>query len=77
MIVSVVVALARHRRRGVLLPEETVPPRMRMADRFLGVHRVLETQMHYVDEIYDAAIVQPVQHRVRRRLVEGRRRRRD
>jgi len=32
----------------------------RMADRFAGVHRVLEHK-YYVDEIYDAAVVQPVQ----------------
>jgi NADH-quinone oxidoreductase subunit L len=32
----------------------------RMAHRFAGVHRVLENK-YYVDEIYDAAIVQPIQ----------------
>ena len=32
----------------------------RMAERFSGVHRVLENK-YYVDEIYDAAIVQPIQ----------------
>jgi len=32
----------------------------RMARRFAGAHRVLENK-YYVDEIYDAAIVQPIQ----------------
>ena len=32
----------------------------RMAQRFAGVHRVLDNK-YYVDEIYDAAIVQPIQ----------------
>ena len=31
-----------------------------VAGRFAGVHRVLENK-YYVDEIYDAAIVQPIQ----------------
>ena len=30
-----------------------------MAERFAGVHRVLEHK-YYVDEIYDAAVVQPI-----------------
>jgi NADH-quinone oxidoreductase subunit L len=31
-----------------------------MAESFSGVHKVLENK-YYVDEIYDAAVVQPVQ----------------
>jgi NADH-quinone oxidoreductase subunit L len=31
-----------------------------MAETFSGVHRVLENK-YYLDEIYDAAIVQPIQ----------------
>jgi NADH-quinone oxidoreductase subunit L len=31
----------------------------RLAERFAGVHRTLERK-YYVDELYDAAIVQPV-----------------
>ena len=32
----------------------------RLAENFSGVHRVLEHK-YYVDEIYDAAVVQPIQ----------------
>jgi NADH-quinone oxidoreductase subunit L len=59
MIVSVVVALA-----GIGLASyfwlKNRAAADRMADRFPGLHRVLEHK-YYVDEIYDAAIVQPVQ----------------
>ncbi len=59
MIVSVVVALA-----GIGLASyfwlKNRAAADRMADRFPGLHRVLEHK-YYVDEIYDAAVVQPVQ----------------
>jgi NADH-quinone oxidoreductase subunit L len=59
MIVSVVVALA-----GIGIASyfwlKNRAAADRMADRFAGVHRVLEHK-YYVDEIYDAAVVQPVQ----------------
>ena len=59
MIVSVVVALA-----GIGLAAyyflKNRPAADRLAENFSGVHRVLEHK-YYVDEIYDAAIVQPVQ----------------
>jgi NADH-quinone oxidoreductase subunit L len=59
MIVSVVVALA-----GIGVASyfwlKNRAAADRMADRFAGVHRVLEHK-YYVDEIYDAAVVQPVQ----------------
>jgi NADH-quinone oxidoreductase subunit L len=59
MIVSVVVALA-----GIGLASyfwlKNRAAADRMADRFPGLHRVLERK-YYVDEIYDAAVVQPVQ----------------
>jgi len=59
MIVSVVVALA-----GIGLASyfwlRNRAAADRMAERFSGLHRVLEHK-YYVDEIYDAAIVQPVQ----------------
>ena len=50
----------------------------RLADRFAGAHRVLEHK-YYVDEIYDAAIVQPIRivseeglwKRVDARLIDG------
>ena len=41
----------------------------RVARQFAGLHRLLENK-YYVDEIYDAAIVQPIQHRLRGRTVE-------
>ena len=47
-----------------------------MAARFAGLHRLLEHK-YYVDEIYDAAIVQPIRIVVGGRLVEGRGRARD
>jgi NADH-quinone oxidoreductase subunit L len=59
MIVSVVVALV-----GIGLASyfwlKNRAAADRMADRFPGLHRVLEHK-YYVDEIYDAAVVQPVQ----------------
>jgi NADH-quinone oxidoreductase subunit L len=59
MVVSVVVALA-----GIGLASyfwlKNRAAADRMADRFPGLHRVLEHK-YYVDEIYDAAVVQPVQ----------------
>jgi len=59
MIVSVVVALA-----GIGLAAyfflKNRGAADRMAERFSGVHRVLEHK-YYIDEIYDAAIVQPIQ----------------
>jgi NADH-quinone oxidoreductase subunit L len=50
----------------------------RLSDRFAGVHRVLEHK-YYVDEIYDAAIVQPIRivseeglwKRVDARVIDG------
>ena len=50
----------------------------RLADRFAGAHRVLEHK-YYVDEIYDAAIVQPIRivseeglwKRVDARVIDG------
>ncbi len=59
MVVSVVVALA-----GIGLAAyyflKNRPAADRLADQFSGVHRVLERK-YYVDEIYDAAVVQPIQ----------------
>jgi NADH-quinone oxidoreductase subunit L len=59
MIVSVVVALA-----GIGIASyfwlKNRAAADRMAERFSGVHRVLEHK-YYVDEIYDTAVVQPVQ----------------
>jgi NADH-quinone oxidoreductase subunit L len=58
MIVSVVVALA-----GICMAAyfflANRPASNRMAEQFSGVHRVLSNK-YYVDEIYDAAVVQPI-----------------
>jgi NADH-quinone oxidoreductase subunit L len=59
MIVSVVVALAGIGLAGYFWLRNRAAAD-RMAERFSGLHRVLEHK-YYVDEIYDAAIVQPVQ----------------
>jgi NADH-quinone oxidoreductase subunit L len=59
MVVSVVVARAGRGRASYIRLKKT-PAADRMADRFPGLHRVLEHK-YYVDEIYDAAVVQPVQ----------------
>ena len=48
----------RHRHRGVFLLANRAASD-RMAEQFSGVHRVLLNK-YYVDEIYDAAIVQPI-----------------
>ena len=45
--------------RGALLPQESRGAD-KLAENFSGVHRVLEHK-YYVDEIYDAAVVQPIQ----------------
>jgi NADH-quinone oxidoreductase subunit L len=59
MILSVVVALA-----GIGIASyfwlKNRAAADRMADRFAGVYRVLEHK-YYVDDVYDAAVVQPVQ----------------
>ena len=47
-----------------------------LARQFSGVHRLLLNK-YYVDEIYNAVIVQPIKQAVDRRAVEGRRRRAD
>ena len=47
-----------------------------IARQFSGVHRLLLNK-YYVDEIYDAVIVQPIKQRVDWRPLEGRRRGRD
>ena len=53
------VAFARYRSGRVLLPEKSGRGRCELAEQsFSGLHRVLEHK-YYVDEIYDAAVVQP------------------
>ena len=66
----------RDRHRGVLLPEE---PRARPTPSPSGSPACtrLLLNKYYVDEIYDAAIVQPIRIVSRGGAVEGRRRRRD
>jgi NADH-quinone oxidoreductase subunit L len=59
MIVSVVVALAGIAAAAYFFLKNRAAAD-RMAETFSGAHRVLEHK-YYVDEIYDAAIVQPVQ----------------
>ncbi len=59
MIVSVVVALAGIGIAGYFFLKNRAASD-RMAEQFSGVHRVLANK-YYVDEIYDAAIVQPIQ----------------
>jgi NADH-quinone oxidoreductase subunit L len=59
MIVSVVVALAGIGMAAYYFLKNRAAAD-RMAERFPGIHRVLEHK-YYVDEIYDAAVVQPVQ----------------
>ena len=59
MIVSVVVALAGIGIAAYFFLKNRAAAD-RMAERFSGVHRVLEHK-YYLDEIYDAAIVQPIQ----------------
>ena len=58
MIVSVVVALAGIGIAAYFFLKNRAAA-TRMAERFSGVHRVLEHK-YYLDEIYDAAIVQPI-----------------
>ena len=58
MIVSVVVALAGIGMAAYFFLANR-PASDRMAERFSGVHRVLSNK-YYVDEIYDAAVVQPI-----------------
>jgi hypothetical protein len=48
----------RHRRRRVLLPQEQARGDG-VAERFAGLHRLLLNK-YYVDEVYDATIVQPI-----------------
>jgi len=59
MIVSVVVALAGIGMAAYFFLKNRAAAD-RMAEGFSGVHRVLEHK-YYLDEIYDAAIVQPIQ----------------
>jgi NADH-quinone oxidoreductase subunit L len=59
MIVSVVVALAGIGLAAYFFLKNRAAAD-RLARRFSGVHRVLEHK-YYVDEIYDAAVVQPIQ----------------
>ena len=49
----------RHRHRVLLLPEATARRATRWPSSFSGLHRLLLNK-YYVDEIYDAAIVQPI-----------------
>jgi len=58
MIVSVVVALAGIGMAAYFFLANR-PASDRMAEQFSGVHRVLSNK-YYVDEIYDAAVVQPI-----------------
>jgi NADH-quinone oxidoreductase subunit L len=59
MIVSVVVALAGIGLAAYFFLKNRAAAD-KLADTFSGVHRVLEHK-YYVDEIYDAAVVQPIQ----------------
>ena len=49
----------RHRHRVVLLADATAAPPTRWREQFGGVYRLLLNK-YYVDELYDAAIVQPI-----------------
>ena len=72
--VSSAIALARHRHRRVHLPDEPRARRRDGARASPAVHRLLLNK-YYVDELYDAAIVQPIKRALGRRAVAVRRRR--
>ena len=59
MIVSSLVAIAGIGIAAVFLPARTARAADRVAAQFSGLHRLLANK-YYVDEIYDAAVVQPI-----------------
>jgi NADH-quinone oxidoreductase subunit L len=59
MLLSTMVRSCRHLPRDAVLPEAAGSARIAWPRSFAGVHRVLLNK-YYVDEIYNAVIVQPI-----------------